>query len=75
MKTPDLDQIARIVGQVASVANVGAAGVSALVGAIVQISAVLKQRGYDVDTQKLSELMADAERRRQIALSEAQATE
>ena len=75
MKTPDLDQIARIVGQVASVANVGAAGVSTLVGAIVQISAVLKQRGYDVDTAKLTELMADAERRRQIALREAQATE
>ena len=75
MKTPDLDQIARIVGQVASVANVGAAGVSALVGAIVQIASVLRQRGYDVDTQKLTELMADAERRRQIALAEAQATE
>lgn len=71
----DLEKIARIVTQVSTISNVGAAGATALVGAIVQISAVLRQRGYAIDTEALDRLMSDAERRRQIALQEAQAQE
>jgi hypothetical protein len=69
----DLDKIARIVTQASSIANVGAAGAQALVGAVIQIAAILRQRGYDVDTDALDRLMTDAERRRQIAIAEAQA--
>lgn len=63
----DIAKIATTLQQVTALANLGAAVVQAGAGAVAQVLAICRQRGYDVDTSALDELIADAERRRQIA--------
>lgn len=71
----DLTKLQGTLTQVISLANLGGAVVQAGAGVVSQVVAILRTHGYEVDTSNLDELIADAERRRQIAANEKNATE
>lgn len=56
--------------QIIALAQLGGAIVSAGVGVFEQVKAILRKEGYEHDTSELDELLADAERRRQLAARE-----
>lgn len=73
--TIDITKIALYGQQFMALANLGAAIVQAGAGVVAQVTAILKAHGYEHDTSALDELIADAERRRQIAIAESQTTQ
>jgi hypothetical protein len=66
----DIQKMTLTVNQIISMANLGAAVVQAGAGVVQSVLGVLRQRGYEVDTESLDELIADAERRRLLAARE-----
>jgi len=70
----DAANIAKTLQQVMALANLGGAVVQAGAGVVAQVTSILQARGYEVDTRALDELIADAERRQQLAESEKDAT-
>ena len=69
----DVAKMTLTLQQVMTLANLGAAVVTAGAGVVSQVVDILRARGYEADTAALDELIIDAERRRLIAEQESEA--
>ena len=69
----DVAKMTLTLQQVMTLANLGAAVVTAGAGVVSQVLDILRARGYEADTAALDELIIDAERRRLIAEQESEA--
>ena len=68
----DVAKMTLTLQQVMTLANLGAAVVTAGAGVVSQVLDILRARGYEADTAALDELIIDAERRRLIAEQESE---
>lgn len=69
----DVSKLTTALNQTIALANLGGAVVQAGAAVVEQVLGILRAHSVEVDTTHLDELIADIERRRQLAAQESQA--
>jgi hypothetical protein len=71
----DVKVVEGVLKQAISLASLGSGVLASVTSLVGNVISAMKQRGYELDTAELDELIADASRRQKIAEQEANAQE